>query len=92
MFESEDVETETSQSSCPAYEELLEVMESSTARLDLPWERTKMESPWGHLDERYLSGHNPPAQVSLPFWLRRNGKSRFPLAFIDSSTPVMLTS
>ncbi len=22
---------------------------------------------WGRLDERYLSGHNPPAQVSLPF-------------------------
>ncbi len=41
MFEGEEVETEPSQSSCPAYEELLEVMECATARLDLPWERTK---------------------------------------------------
>ncbi len=42
MFEGEEVETEPSQSSCPAYEELLEVMERATARLHLPWERTKM--------------------------------------------------
>ncbi len=41
MFEGEEFETEPSQSSCPAYEELLEVMERATARLDLPWERTK---------------------------------------------------
>ncbi len=44
MFEGEEVETEPSQSSCPAHDELLEVM------------------------ERYLSGHNPPARVSLPFF------------------------
>ncbi len=31
----EEVETELSQISCPAYEELLEVMERATARLDL---------------------------------------------------------
>ncbi len=97
MFEGEEVETEPSQSSCPAYEELLEVMERATARLDFPWERTKMVVPQRRLDERYLSGHNPPAQVSLPFLpdlhrLRRNGKSSFPLASIDSSIPVMLTS
>ncbi len=67
MFEGEEVETEPFQSSCPAYEELLEVMERATARLDLPWERTKMVAPRGRLDERYLSGHNHPAQVSLPF-------------------------
>ncbi len=67
MFEGEDVETEPSQSSCPAYEELLEVMERVTARLDLPWEWTKMVVPRGRLDERYFSGHNSPAQVSLPF-------------------------
>ncbi len=42
-----------SQTSCPAYEELLEVMERATARLDLPWERTKMAAPREHLDERY---------------------------------------
>ncbi len=42
-------------------------MERATARLDLPWERTKMAAPRGRLDERYLSGHKPPGQVSLPF-------------------------
>ncbi len=67
MAEDEEVETESSQISCPAYEELLEVMERATARLDLPWERTKMAVPQGRLDERYLSGHKRPAQVSLPF-------------------------
>ncbi len=35
MSEGEKVETEPSQSSCPAYDELLEVMERATARLDL---------------------------------------------------------
>ncbi len=67
MSEGEEAETELSQTSCPAYEELLEVMERTTARLHLPWERTKMAVPPGRLDERYLSGHKPPAQVSLPF-------------------------
>ncbi len=67
MAEGEEVETELSQISCPAYEELLEVMERATARLDLPWERTKMAVPQGRLDERYLSGHKRPSQVSLPF-------------------------
>ncbi len=33
----------------------------------MPWKRTMMVAPWGRLDERYLSGHNPPVQVSLPF-------------------------
>ncbi len=36
MSESEEVETELSQTSCPAYKELLDVMERATARLDLP--------------------------------------------------------
>ncbi len=67
MSEGEEAETEISQTSCPAYEELLEVMERATARLHLPWERTKMAVPQGRLDERYLSGHKPPAQMSLPF-------------------------
>ncbi len=66
MSEGEEAETELSQTSCPAYEDLMEVMERATARLHLPWERTKMAAP-GRLDERYLSGHKPPAQVSLPF-------------------------
>ncbi|KAL0177086.1 hypothetical protein M9458_025980, partial [Cirrhinus mrigala] len=47
--------------------ELLEVMEWATARLDLPWKRMKKVAPRGRLDERFLSDHNPPAQVSLPF-------------------------
>ncbi len=67
MFEGKEVETESSQSSCPVYEELLEVMERAMARLDLAWTRTKMVAPRGRLNEWYLSGHNPPAQVSLPF-------------------------
>ncbi len=67
MSESEDVETELSQNSCPAYEELLDVMERATARLDLPWEQTKMAAPRGRLDERFLPGHKTPAQVNLPF-------------------------
>ncbi len=67
MSEGEEAETELSQTSCPAYEELLEVVERATARLHLLWERTKMAVPPGRLDERYLSGHKPPAQVSLPF-------------------------
>ncbi len=67
MSEGEEVETEPSHSSCPAYDELLEVMERATARLDLPWKRAKMVAPRGCLDERYLSGHSPPARVSLPF-------------------------
>ncbi len=45
MSEGDEVETEPSQSSCPAYDELLEVMECATARLDLPWKRAKMAAP-----------------------------------------------
>ncbi len=67
MSEGEEAEAEPAQSSCPAYDELLEVMERATARLDLPWKRAKMVAPRGRLDERYLSGHSPPPQVSLPF-------------------------
>ncbi len=63
----EEVEIESSHSSCPAYAELLEVMERAMARLDLPWKRAKKVAPWGRLDECYLSDHSPPAQVSLPF-------------------------
>ncbi len=67
MSEGDEAEAEPDQSSCPAYDELLEVMERATARLDLPWKRAKMVAPRGRLDERYLSGHNRPARVSLPF-------------------------
>ncbi len=61
MSEGEEVETEPFHSSYPAYDKLLEVMECATASLDLPWKRAKMVVPRGCLDERYLSGHNPPA-------------------------------
>ncbi len=47
MFEGEEVDTELSQSSCPAYEELLKVIEQATARLDLPWKQTKIVAPQG---------------------------------------------
>ncbi len=45
MSEGEAVETESSHSSCSAYDELLEVMERATARLDLAWKRAKMVAP-----------------------------------------------
>ncbi len=47
VIEGEEVETEPSQSSCTAYDKLLEVME--------------------HKND--LSGHKPPARMSLPFFL-----------------------
>ncbi len=67
MSEGDEAEAEPDQSSCPAYDELLEVMERTMARLDLPWKRAKMVAPRGRLDEPYLSVHNRPARVSLPF-------------------------
>ncbi len=42
MSKGEEAEAEPAQSSCPAYDELLEVMERATARLYLPWKRSKM--------------------------------------------------
>ncbi|KAL0189926.1 hypothetical protein M9458_017025, partial [Cirrhinus mrigala] len=41
MSEGEEAEAEPSLISCPAYEELLEVMDRATARLDSPWKRTR---------------------------------------------------
>ncbi|ROI16194.1 hypothetical protein DPX16_12312 [Anabarilius grahami] len=52
---------------CPAYAELLEVMERAAGRLQLPWQREREETARGRLDERFLSGHNPVTPVSLPF-------------------------
>ncbi|ROI46622.1 hypothetical protein DPX16_7740 [Anabarilius grahami] len=52
---------------CPAYVELLEVMERAAGRLQLPWERVGKEPVRGRLDERFLSDHNPVTPVSLPF-------------------------
>lgn len=45
----------------------LEVTEHATARLELPWQRGMEEAARGRLNEPFLSGHNPPAPVSLPF-------------------------
>ncbi len=42
MSKGDEAEAEPAQSSCPAYDELLEVMERATARLYLPWKRSKM--------------------------------------------------
>ncbi|KAL0148247.1 hypothetical protein M9458_056479 [Cirrhinus mrigala] len=81
MSEGEEAEAEPSLISCPADDELLEVMDRATARLDLLWKRTRKVAPRGHLDERYLSDHSPPAQTpSLPSILlqvtsRLNGKA-----------------
>ncbi|KAI2654649.1 hypothetical protein H4Q32_011423 [Labeo rohita] len=58
----EEMQSEPSQSSCPAYEELLEVMERGS-----PVETHEKGAPRGRLNERFLLDHNPPAQVSLPF-------------------------
>ncbi|XP_051719126.1 uncharacterized protein LOC127495712 isoform X43 [Ctenopharyngodon idella] len=52
---------------CPAYAELLKVMERASGRLQLPWERVRKETARGRLDERFLSSHGPAAPVSLPF-------------------------
>ncbi|ROJ25309.1 hypothetical protein DPX16_20122 [Anabarilius grahami] len=67
-FEEEASEpAETSEHPCPVYAELLEVMEHASGRLQLPWDRVRKEVTRGRLDERFLSGHNKAAPVSLPF-------------------------
>lgn len=53
--------TEPPEPPCPAYAELLEVMERATARLELPWEREKEETTCERLDEQF----NRPDPVSL---------------------------
>ncbi|ROI65360.1 hypothetical protein DPX16_0342 [Anabarilius grahami] len=58
---------DSSKPPCPAYAELLEVMERASGRLQLPWERVKRGTARGWLDERFLAGHDPAAPVSLPF-------------------------
>ncbi|KAL0151514.1 hypothetical protein M9458_053166 [Cirrhinus mrigala] len=63
----EEMQSESSQTFCPTYVELLEAMEGATARLDLPWKRVKKVAPRGRLYEHFLSDHKPPAQVSFPF-------------------------
>ncbi|ROL46692.1 hypothetical protein DPX16_12585 [Anabarilius grahami] len=65
--EEEGEPSETSKPPCPAYAELLEVIERTSGRLQLPWERIKKGTTRGRLGERFLSNHNPAAPVSLPF-------------------------
>ncbi len=82
MFEGEDVETEPSQSSCPAYEELLEVMEHTTVKLDLSWEWTKMGHRGVSMTGTFLA-ITPQLKWAFHFFLisirrlRRNGKTVF---------------
>ncbi|ROL49487.1 hypothetical protein DPX16_15813 [Anabarilius grahami] len=69
MVEEEGAEAASfsSKPPCPAYVELLEVVERAAGRLQLPWERVRKEPVRGRLDERFLSDHNPVIPVSLPF-------------------------
>ncbi len=89
MAEGEEVETELSQISCPAYEELLEVTENHWKPR---WRRRGDVS----MSDTFLA-INDQLKWAFHFFLisirrsRRNGKSRFSLASIDSSIPVMLT-
>ncbi len=96
--EDEEDISEPSQPVCPAYDELLEVMERATARLDLQWRHEKGGVARSRLDERFLSGHNLPAPVSLPFLpdlhneIGRHGKSHIQPASIGISIIIMLIS
>ncbi len=65
--EDEENISEPCQPVCPAFDELLEVMEHATARLDLQWRHEKGRVARSRLDEQFLSGHNLPAPMSLPF-------------------------
>lgn len=47
--------------------ELLGVMERVSARLQLPWEHMREGTAHSRLDEWFLSDHDPPAPMSLPF-------------------------
>ncbi len=93
----EDI-SEPSQPVCPAYVELLEVMERATARLDLQWRHEKGGVARSRLDERFLSGHDLPAPVSFPFLqifiVRscRHGINHIQPASIGISMLIMLTS
>ncbi|ROI69445.1 Adipocyte enhancer-binding protein 1 [Anabarilius grahami] len=55
---------ETSKPPCPAYVELLDVIEHASGRLQLPWKRVKKGAARGRLDKRFLSGHNTAAPAS----------------------------
>lgn len=53
--EGEDVISEPSQLSSPAYEELLEVVAHAMERFDLTWWRKRRKITRGKLDKRFLS-------------------------------------
>ncbi|ROJ73026.1 hypothetical protein DPX16_1210 [Anabarilius grahami] len=69
MVEEEGAEAASfsSKPPCPAYVELLEVVERAAGRLQLPSECVRKEPVRGRLDEQFLSDHNPVIPVSLPF-------------------------
>lgn len=55
-------------------EELLGVMAHATARLNLAWSCEKQEVALCRLKEWFLSGHNRPSTMSLPFLTELHGK------------------
>ncbi|ROL55087.1 hypothetical protein DPX16_21091 [Anabarilius grahami] len=64
---SESVRSEPSRPSCPAYEELLDVMGRASDRLKLSWERIQEETVRGRLDKRFLSDHRRSIPSRSPF-------------------------
>ncbi len=72
MSEGDEAEAEPDQSSCPAYDELLEVMECATARLDLPWKRAMMAAL---RSKKKIYIYFPLASIgfSIPFMLTLRG-------------------
>lgn len=94
--EGEDDIPEPSQPACPAYDELLEVMDCTSARLDLECMHEKGEIARSILDEQFLSGHKCPGPVSLPFLSDLHSEiqkaNHIQPGFIDTSMLIMLMS
>ncbi len=96
--EGEDDAFEPYQPACPAYGVLIEVMICATARLDLQWRHEKGKIARGRLDERFLSEHNHPDPVSLPFLsnlhseIERALDKPYSAASIATRMLIMLTS
>lgn len=67
---------ESIQSTCPAYAELLEVVEHAVSRLELPWQCVRRETAQGRLDNRFLSGHKPQLWSAFHSFLACTLRSR----------------
>ncbi len=97
MSESEDVETELSQDSCPAYVELLDVMERAAQGLTCRGSEPKWRRREDPSTSDFFLAIKPQLKWTFHFFLisirrlKRNGKSHFPLASTSSSITVMLT-